>query len=84
MKCGQKSVNQILNLNALFYFILTGATWYYQTITTYIVFTHFALFTDYEDDIFEVISSLHVQGSKLGRKVNKFGGKVNKFGGKSF
>ena len=31
----------------------------------------------YEDAIFEVVSNLHVQGSK-------FGGKINKFGGKSF
>ena len=31
------------------------------------VFIYFALFTDYEDDIFDVISNLHVQGSKFGR-----------------
>ena len=41
------------------------------------VFTYFASFTGYADDIFEVISYLHVQGSK-------FGGKFEKFGGKSF
>ena len=35
---------------------------------------YFALFIGYEDDIFEVISNLHVQGSKFGVK----------FGGKSF
>ena len=40
----------------------------------YIVFTYFASFTGYEDVIFEVISNLHVQGSKLGRKFVKFGG----------
>ena len=34
-------------------------------------------FTDYEGDMFEVISNLHVKGSK-------FGGKFLKFGKKSF
>ncbi len=38
------------------------------------MFTYFASFTDYEDDIFEVISNLHVQGSKFGGKIYKFGG----------
>ena len=75
MKSWQNNLNEIFNLNAFFFFLLTGATWYYHTI--YLVFTYFALFTDYEDDIFEVISNLHVQGSK-------FGGKMTKFGGKSF
>ena len=65
-------VNQIFNLNAFFFFLLTGATWYYHTI--YLVFTYFASFTDYEDDIFEVIFNLHVQGSKFGRKFDKSGG----------
>ena len=37
-----------------------------------LVFTYFALFTYYEDDIFEVISNLHVQGSKFGGKIKKF------------
>ena len=41
----------------------------------YLVFKYFALFTDYEDDYFEVISNLHVQGSKVGGKINKFGGR---------
>ena len=27
------------------------------------------------DNIFEVISYLHIQGSKFGRKIDKFGGK---------
>ena len=40
-----------------------------------IIFTCFALFTDYEDDNFEIISNLHIQGSKFGEKINKFGGK---------
>ena len=34
-----------------------------------LVFTYFASFTDYEDDIFEVISNWHVQGSKFGDKI---------------
>ena len=46
-------VNQIFNLNSIIFFLFTGATWYYHTI--YFVFTYFASFTDYEDDIFEVI-----------------------------
>ena len=69
-------VNQIFNLNAFFFFLFTGATWYYHTI--YLVFICFALFTDYEDDNFEVISNLHVQGSKFDGKVNKFDGKSQK------
>ena len=76
-KCGKydkfeiatNCVNQIFNINAFFFYLLTGASWYYHT--TYLVFT----FTDYEDDIFEIISNLHVQGSKLGGKIIKFGGK---------
>ena len=43
----------------------------------FIVFRYFASFTGYENDIFEVISNLHVQGFK-------FSGKFDKFGGKSF
>ena len=35
--------------------------------------TYFASFTGYEDDIFEVISKLHLQGSKFGGKFEKFG-----------
>ena len=71
----QNSVKQIFNPHAFFFFLLAGATWYYNVI--YIIFTYFASFTGYEDDIYEVISNLHVQGSK-------FGGKFEKFGGKSF
>ena len=66
-------VNQKFKLNAFFVFILTGPTWYYTTI--YLVITYFASFTDYLDDIFEVISNLHVHGNKFGVKINKFGGK---------
>ena len=60
-------VNHIFNLNASFFFLLTGASWYYHTI--YSVFTYFASFTDYEDDIFEFISNLHVQDFKFVRKI---------------
>ena len=69
-------VNQIFNLNAFFFFLLTGATCYHLTIN--LVFTYLALFIDYKDDIFEVISNLHVQGSKFGGKIYKFGGKSKK------
>ena len=55
---------------------MTCATWYYHTI--YLVFTYFASFTDYEDDIFEGISNLHVQGPKFGGKIYKFCGKFKK------
>ena len=68
-------VNEIFNLNACLFFIFTGSKRYNHTI--YIVFTCFALFIDYKDDNFKVISNLHVQGSK-------FGGKIYKFGKKSF
>ena len=64
-------VYEIFNLNAFFFFLLTGASWY----TIYLVFTYFALFTDYEDEILEVISNLHVQRSKFGGKIDKFDGK---------
>ena len=71
-----KLVNQIFNLNAFFFLLLTGATWYYHTI--YLVFRYFASFTDYEDDIFEVISYFHIQGYKFGGKINKFWQKIFK------
>ena len=45
---------------------------YYHAI--YIIFTYFASFTGDEDEIFEVISDLHVQESKFGRKIYKFFG----------
>ena len=56
----------------IIFLLLTGATWYYHAI--YIVFTYIAAFTSYEDNILEVISNLHVQGSKFGGKFDKFGG----------
>ena len=43
------------------------------------VFKYFASFTGYEDDIFEVISYLHVQGFKFGRKFDKYGRKFTNF-----
>ena len=66
-------VNEIFNLDAYLFFLFPGAKWYYHII--YIVFTCFALFTDYKDDIFKVISNLNVQGYKSGGKIYKFGGK---------
>ena len=42
------------------------------------VLTYFASFTGYEDDIFEVISKSHVEGSKFGGQIGKFGGKSRK------
>ena len=73
MKLWQDSVNKIFNTNAFFFFLLTGATWYYHAI--YIVFTYFASFTGYEEDILKVISNLQVKESKFGGKIYKFGGK---------
>ena len=43
----------------------------------YILFTYFASFIGYEDEILDVISYLRVHGAK-------FGGKKDIFGGKSF
>ena len=51
--------------------LLIGATWYYFAI--YIVFTYFASFTEYEDNIFKVTSYLHVKRCKFGGKIDKFG-----------
>ena len=67
LKFQQNSVNKIFNPNALFFFLLTGATWYYHAI--YIVFTYFASFTGYKDDILKVISNLQVQESKFGGEI---------------
>ena len=67
LKLGQNSVNQISNPHAFIFFLLTGASRYYQAF--YIVFAYFASFTGYEDDIFEVISNFQVQGSKFGKKL---------------
>ena len=76
LKSRQNNVNQIFNPNAFFFFFLTGAIWYYHAF--YIVSTYFASFTGYEDDIFRIISYLHVQGSKIGGKMDQFGGKSKK------
>ena len=62
--------------------LLRGATWYYNAI--YILLTYIASFMGYEDNIFDFISYLHVQGAKFGGKKDKFGGKKDKFGGKIF
>ena len=50
----------------LFFFISTGATWYYHA--TCIEFSYFELFTDYEDDILKVISNRHIQLEMWGSK----------------
>ena len=70
----QNSVNNMFILNALFFSLLRGATWYNNAI--YLLFTYSVPFIGYEDDILEVISNLHVQGAKCGKKKN--------FDGKSF
>ena len=62
-------VNQKLNINAFFFFLLTGSIWYNHTI--YLVFTYFASLLD---EIFEVFSNLLIRGSKFGVKINKFYG----------
>ena len=41
------------------------------------VFTYLASFTGYKDNIFKVISKLHVE-------ISKFGGKIDNFGVKYF
>ena len=71
MKLRQNSVNKIFNPHAFFF--LPFAKWYYLAI--YIVFTYFASFRGYDDDILRDISNLHVQGSKFGGKFDKFGRK---------
>ena len=76
MKFGQDSVNQLFKPNSFFLFLLIGDSWYYHAI--HIVFTCFASFTGYEDEILEVSFNLHVQESKFGGKVYKFGRKYFK------
>ena len=71
LKLRKNSVNQISNPNAFLFFLLTVATWYYYAI--YIVFTYFASFIGYEDDILKTISYMHVQGSKIGGKMDQVG-----------
>ena len=75
-KSQQYSVNKMFNQNLFCFIHLTGATWWNHAI--YIVFTYFASFTDYEDNIFEVISHLRVQISKFGGQIKKCGGKKKK------
>ena len=52
LKLRENSVTQIFKSHAFFFFLLPGATWYCHAI--YIVFTNFASFTGYENDIYEV------------------------------
>ena len=47
----QNSVYQIFKQRILFFFLLTGATWYYHAI--YIVLIYVALFTGYGEDFFK-------------------------------
>ena len=68
-------MSNIQTQGIFFFFISTDATWYYHA--TFMVISYFELFTDYEDDIFQVISNLHIQiemwGSKSGNsKQNMF------------
>ena len=71
LKLQQDCVNHIFNPNAFFFFLLTGATWYYHAI--YIVFTYLASFIGYEHDILEVISNLNIQRLKLDGQIDKSG-----------
>ena len=64
-KLQQNSVNPIFNPN-VFFSLLRGDTWHYNAI--YILFTYFASFIGYEDDIIEVISNLHDKEAKFGGK----------------
>ena len=66
---------QVFKLNAFFFIIPTGATWYNHA--TFMIISFFEIFTDYEDDTFKVISKLHIKlemwGSKYGEsKQNMF------------
>ena len=73
LKSRQNSINQMFTPCAFFFFLLKGATWHYHAI--YIASTHFASFTGYGDDIFEVISNLPFERFKFGWKFDKFGRK---------
>ena len=50
-----------------------------MTAVVIVVFIYFASFTGYEGDIFEVISKLHVQGSKSSRKFDRLAKNLFKF-----
>ena len=73
LKSQHNSANQIFNTNALFFFFLKVDIWYYYAI--YGVLKYFASFTGYEYEIFELISSLHIQESKFDGYIYKFSGK---------
>ena len=66
----------MFNPLAFFFYLLTGATSYYHAI--YIVFPYFASFTGYEDDLFEVIYNMHVQGSKFGENLTNLAENLKK------
>ena len=68
LKLRQNSGNQRFNPSAFFFFPLTGD----NDIT---ILPYFASFTGYKDDMLKVFFYLHVQGSKIGRKMDQFGGK---------
>ena len=73
MKLRQNSVNQILNPHAIFFFLLTGATWCYYA--SYILCFIYWLWRWYFGSFFYLFLNLHVQWSKLGQKIEKFGRK---------
>ena len=66
-------MNHIFYPNALFFFLLTGATQYYQDI-----YKLFTLFAGYEDDNVQGFLNWHVQRSKFGKKIVAFGRKSGK------
>ena len=72
LKWQQNRVNKIFNPTAFFFIRLDDIT------NIYIVFTYFASFTGYTDDIFKVFFYLHIHGSNIGRKMDQDGGKSKK------
>ena len=65
----QDCITKMFNPRAFFFLPFVGATWYYNAI--YKISTQFAPFTSYEVDIFQGISNLYIQRSKVGRKLRK-------------
>ena len=69
-------LQQIWNCNKLYRSnILPKCILFLPYHTICLEITYFASFTDYKDDVFEVISNWHLYESKFDRKINKFGGK---------
>ena len=66
-KIATKQRKSNIQPTCIIFLLLTGATWYDHAFYIF-TFTYFASFIGYEDDIFKVISNLHVQGSKCGGK----------------